>query len=62
MTLRAVFILLALGATLCSLVRGVAPIVTNGEVLHASGGQWMFRCVGFQAAAAALAVAAPAMD
>lgn len=62
MTLWTVFILLALGATIYSLVCGVASMVTNGEVLHASGEQWMFRRVGFQVATAALIVAALAME
>ncbi len=62
MTLWTVFILLALGATIYSFACGVASMVTNGEVLHASSEQWMFRRVGFQAATAALILAALAME
>lgn len=62
MSLWTVFILLALAATIYSLVCGVSSMVVNGEVAHAQGETWMWRRVGFQAATAALVLAAVAME
>jgi hypothetical protein len=62
MSLWTVFILLALAATIYSLICGVTSMAVNGEVSHARGETWMWRRVGFQAVTAALVVGALAME
>lgn len=54
MSLMTIFILLAIAATLYSLVSGVSAMATHGEVGRQGSNQWMFRRVGFQALAVVL--------
>lgn len=49
-------ILLAVLATVGSLISGIATMTHHGPVGHRTGEQWMFRRVGFQALALALIV------
>ena len=62
MSLWNIFILLALGATVFSLICGIASMAVNGEVRHVTGEEWMWRRVGFQAATAALVLIAVALE
>jgi hypothetical protein len=62
MSLWNIFIVLALAATIFSLICGVASMVVNGEVRHVTSEQWMWRRVGFQAATAALVLIAVALE
>lgn len=61
MTVWTVFILMALGATIYSLIGGISSMVVDGEVAHADAETWMWRRIGFQAATAALVLFALAM-
>ena len=62
MSLWTIFILLALAATIYSLICGIASMAVNGEVGHTPGEQWMWRRVGFQAVTAALVLVAIALE
>lgn len=62
MSLWTIFILLALAATIYSLICGIASMATNHDVRHVSEEQWMWRRVGFQAATAALVLVAVALE
>ncbi|MBI5718878.1 MAG: twin transmembrane helix small protein [Burkholderiales bacterium] len=53
-----ILIILALAATIFSLVAGVSAMATHGEVGHHSSNDWMFRRVGFQALTVVLLVLA----
>lgn len=55
-------IVLALAATLYSLVCGISSMAVNGEVRHQNSEKWMFRRIGFQAATVALLLAAMALE
>jgi len=56
--LLTILIVLALAATVYSLIGGISSMAVDGEVGHASGEKWMFRRVGFQALTAALVLLA----
>jgi FlaG/FlaF family flagellin (archaellin) len=56
------FVVLALAATIYSLVCGIASMAFDHDVQHASSETWMWRRVGFQAATAVLVVAALAIQ
>jgi len=62
MSLLTIFIVLALAATIYSLIGGISTMTVDGEVGHASGEKWMFRRVGFQALTAALVLLALATE
>lgn len=61
MSLMTILILLALAATVYSLISGISAMATQGQVGHHSSDEWMFRRVGFQALAVALLVIAMAV-
>ena len=54
MSLLMVAILLAVAATVYSLIGGMSSMVARGEAGHRSSEQWMIRRVAFQALAVAL--------
>ena len=54
MNMFTVFILVALAATIYSLVAGVSAMAHHGEAGHRSSAEWMTWRVVFQAAALAL--------
>lgn len=58
MSVMTILIILALAATIFSLVAGVSAMVRQGEVAHHSSDDWMFRRVGFQALTVVLLVLA----
>jgi hypothetical protein len=62
MSVWTIFILLTLAATLYSLMCGIASMAVDAEVQHASSEMWMWRRIGFQAATAALVIAALVMQ
>ncbi len=49
-----ILIVLAVLATLLSLVMGISTMATGHEIAHRSADRWMFARVGFQALAIAL--------
>ncbi|MFO1286951.1 MAG: twin transmembrane helix small protein [Rubrivivax sp.] len=61
MSLMTILVLLALAATVYSLISGISAMATRGEVGHHNSDEWMFRRVGFQALAVALLVIAMAV-
>jgi FlaG/FlaF family flagellin (archaellin) len=54
MNLLTIAIVAAIAATVYSLVCGVSSMAADGEVQHHTSEQWMFRRIGFQAAAVLL--------
>ncbi|MFO1296190.1 MAG: twin transmembrane helix small protein [Rubrivivax sp.] len=61
MSLMTILVLLALAATVYSLISGISAMAMRGEVGHHNSDEWMFRRVGFQALAVALLVIAMAV-
>ena len=51
MSMLTVFVMMAMLATITSLVAGISSMAHDGEVGHLSSAEWMVRRVGFQAAA-----------
>ena len=51
MSMLTLFVLVAMLATITSLVAGIFSMAHDGEVGHLSSAQWMVRRVGFQAVA-----------
>jgi Zn-dependent protease len=58
MSLMTLLVVLALAATVYSLIRGVSSMAVDKPVGQRSSVQWMFARVGFQALAVALLLAA----
>ena len=58
MSLLTAAIVLALVATIYSLICGVSSMATGGEVQHHTSEQWMYRRIAFQAAALGLVLLA----
>lgn len=57
MTLLSIAFVLALAGVAWSLICGVSAMATGHEILHHDSDGWMFRRVGFQAAAILLLIA-----
>lgn len=51
MTLLGIVLALALAGVAWTLICGVSAMATGHDILHHSSDEWMFRRVGFQAAA-----------
>jgi hypothetical protein len=58
MSLMTVLVLLALAATIFSLIRGISTMAVDKPVGERSGVHWMFARVGFQALTVVLLLAA----
>jgi hypothetical protein len=58
MSLMTFAIVVALAATIYSLIGGVSAMVAGGEFAHRTSEQWMIRRVAFQALAVVLLVVA----
>jgi membrane protein implicated in regulation of membrane protease activity len=58
MTVMTILIILALAATVFSLISGISAMATHAEVGRHSSNEWMFRRVGFQALAVVLLILA----
>lgn len=51
MSMLTLFVMVAMLATITSLVAGISSMAHDGAVAHLNSAQWMVRRVGFQAAA-----------